>query len=157
VLVDEAGHGVVVFDPWWGQGSDCGVVVVGGELVVALVGPVVVEMVCVVAEDLRGVTTAEEQDPVGALLAYGPYEAFRVRVAVGTARGDLHHGDGFAGENRVERGGELGVTVSGQESESAGVVADLSQQLPGLLGDPGGGGVGGHPEDVHLSGAHLHG
>lgn len=139
-----------------GEGSDCGVVV-GGELVAALVRAVVVEMVCVVAEDLRGVTTAEEQDLVGALFAYGPDEAFCVWVAVGTARGDLRHGDGFAGENRVERSGELGVTVLDQESEVAGVVADLPQQLPGLLGDPGGGGVGGHPEDVHLSGAHLHG
>jgi hypothetical protein len=49
-----------------GEGSDGGIVV-GGELVAALVGPVVVEVVGVVAEDLLGVAAAEEQNPVGAL------------------------------------------------------------------------------------------
>jgi hypothetical protein len=95
VLVDEAGHGVVAFDSWRGQGDDCGVVV-GGELVAALVGPVVVEVVGVVVEEFLGVAAIEKQDPVGAFLADG---AFRVRVAVGAARGDLGHRDGFTGED----------------------------------------------------------
>jgi hypothetical protein len=155
VLVNEAGHGMMAFDSRWGQGNDCGVVV-GGELVAALVGSVVVEVVGVVAEDLLGVAAVEEQDPVGALLADRAHEAFRMRVAVGTERGDLGHGDGFAGEDRVEPGGELGVTVADEEPEPAGTVADLSQQLPGLLGDPGGGGMGGDAEDVDPAGTHLH-
>jgi hypothetical protein len=94
-------------------------------LVAALVGPVVVEVVGVVAEDLLGVAAVQEQDPVGALLADGADEAFRVWVAVGTVRWNLDHGDGFAGEDRVERGGELGVTVPDQKLELAGAVADL--------------------------------
>jgi winged helix-turn helix protein len=80
--------GVVAFDPGWGQGSDCGVVV-GGELVAALVWSVVVEVVGVVAEDLLGVAEVEEQDPVGAFLAYRAHEAFRVWVAVGLRGGVL--------------------------------------------------------------------
>jgi hypothetical protein len=58
-------------------------------LVAALVGSVVVEVVGVVAEDLLGVAAVEEQDAVGAFLADGAHEAFRVWVAVGTARGIL--------------------------------------------------------------------
>ncbi len=74
---------MVAFDSWRGQADDGGVVV-GGELVAALVGPVVIEVVGVVAEDLLGVTAVEEQDPVGALLADGADEAFGVWVAVRT-------------------------------------------------------------------------
>jgi hypothetical protein len=36
-----------------------------------------------------------------------------------------------------------------------GAVADLPQQLTGLLGGPGGGGMGSDAEDVHSSGAHF--
>src|SRR4030088_1939901 len=79
-------------DPVWGRGDDCGVVG-RGEPVAALVGPVLVDVVRIVAEDLLGVTAVEEKDLVGALLAYGAHEAFGVRVAVRTARGDLGHGD----------------------------------------------------------------
>jgi hypothetical protein len=74
---------MVAFDSWRRQADDGGVVV-GGELVAALVGPVVIEVVGVVAEDLLGVTAVEEQDPVGALLADGADEAFGVWVAVRT-------------------------------------------------------------------------
>jgi hypothetical protein len=59
VLVDEASDGVVALDPGWDQGDDGGVVV-GGELVAALVGPVVVEVVCLSAEDPLGVTAVEK-------------------------------------------------------------------------------------------------
>jgi hypothetical protein len=48
-------------------------------LIAALVRPVVVEVVGVGAEDLLGVAAVQEQDPVGALLADGAYEAFGVR------------------------------------------------------------------------------
>jgi hypothetical protein len=50
-----------------GQGDDVRVVV-GCELVSALVGSVAVEVIGVVAEDLLGVAAVEQQDPVGALL-----------------------------------------------------------------------------------------
>ncbi|MGH3798220.1 MAG: IS30 family transposase [Pseudonocardiaceae bacterium] len=64
VLVDEACDGGMAFDSGWGQGDECRVVV-GGELVAALVGSVVVEVVGVVAEDFLGVAAVQEQDPVG--------------------------------------------------------------------------------------------
>ena len=124
VLVDEAGHGVMAFDPGGGQGSECGVVV-GGELVAALVGPVVVEVARIVAGDLLGVAAIDEQNPVGALLADAADEAFGVWVAVRAARGNLGDGDGLAGEDRVEGGREFGVAVADEEAELVGAVADL--------------------------------
>lgn len=87
--------------------------------------------------DPLGVAAIEEWDAVGAFLADGAYEAFRVRVAVGAARGDLGHGSALAGEDRVKGGSELGVAVSDEESKLAGAVAELPQQLTGLLGGPG--------------------
>jgi hypothetical protein len=69
VLVDEAGHGVAALDPGVRPRGGFGVVV-RGELVAALVGPVVVEVARVVAEDLLGVTAVEKQDAVGAFLAH---------------------------------------------------------------------------------------
>src|SRR5215217_7284699 len=47
-----------------------------------------------------------------------------------------------AGEHGVEGGGELPVPVANQESELSGVVAELHEQVAGLLGDPVPGGVG---------------
>ena len=49
------------------------------------------------------------------------------------------------GEDRVERGGELAVPVADQEPEPVGAFAKVHQQVAGLLGDPGPGGVGGDP------------
>jgi hypothetical protein len=53
-----------------------------------------------------------------------------------------------AGEDRVEGGGELAVPVADQEPELIGSVAKVDEQVAGLLGDPGAGGVGGDPGEV---------
>ena len=51
--------------------------------------------------------------------------------------------------------GELGISVADQEPELFGLVAEVHEQVAGLLGDPGAGGVGGDPGDVHLAGGVL--
>jgi hypothetical protein len=56
------------------------------------------------------------------------------------------------GEHVVEGGGELAVSVADQEP---GPVAEIHQQVAGLLGDPGSGGVGGDPGDMHAAAAVL--
>jgi hypothetical protein len=115
-----------------------------------------VEVAGVFVEDLLRVASVEDQHSVGALLANGAYEAFRVRVAVGAARRNLRDRDAFAGEDCVEGGGELGVAVADEVRKCGGTVAELSQQLPGVLSGPGGGGAGGDAEDVNGAGADLH-
>jgi hypothetical protein len=54
-------------------------------------------------------------------------------------------------EDRVERGGEFAVPVADQEPEPVRAIAEVHQQVAGLLRDPGAGGVGGDPGDVHAA------
>ena len=56
-----------------------------------------------------------------------------------------------AGEDSVERGGELAVPVADQEPELVGAVAEVHEQVAGLLGHPVPGGVGGDPRDVRTA------
>ena len=56
-----------------------------------------------------------------------------------------------AGEDGVEGGGELAVPVADQEPELVGPVAEVHQQVAGLLGDPVPGGVGSNPGEVHAA------
>jgi hypothetical protein len=55
----------------------------------------------------------------------------------GLPRRDLGHGDVFAGEDGVEGGGELRVPVADEMGEVGGAVAEVPQELAGLLGGPG--------------------
>src|SRR3954463_6189717 len=60
-----------------------------------------------------------------------------------------------AGEHGVECGGEFAIPVADQEPEPVGPVAEVHQQVAGLLGDPGPGRVGGDLADVHAAAAVL--
>ena len=55
------------------------------------------------------------------------------------------------GEDGVEGHRELAVPVAYQEPEPVGSIAEVHQQVACLLGDPGPGGVGGDPADVHAA------
>ena len=50
---------------------------------------------------------AEDQHPVGDLLAGGEHEPFRISVRLRAARRDLHHLDTGTGQDRVKGRGEL--------------------------------------------------
>jgi hypothetical protein len=71
-------------------------------------------------------------------------------------RRDFDGLDALAGEGRVEGAGEFGVAVPDQEAEGADPVAEIHDQVAGLLGGPCTVRVGGHAEDVHVPGPHLH-
>ena len=60
-----------------------------------------------------------------------------------------------AGEYRGEGSGELAVSVADQEPTPVCLVAEVHEQVAGLLGDPGLGGVGGDPSNVHAATAVL--
>ena len=82
------------------------------------------------------------------------------RSAKQFARGqcwNLHGVDPDAGEDGVERGGELAGAVADEEPERGGTVVEIHQQVPGLLGGPGTGGMARRPEDVHVAAADLEG
>jgi hypothetical protein len=90
------------------------------------------------------------------------HSARAVRIHLGItvrARGprrSLYHRHALAGEDLVERAGELGVTVPDEEAEGDSPVAEVHEQVAGLLGGPRAARVGGHAEDVHVPGRHLH-
>ena len=56
-----------------------------------------------------------------------------------------------AGEHGVEGGDELGISVADQEPELLGAVTEVHEQVAGLLGDPGAGGMGGDPAEVYAA------
>jgi hypothetical protein len=99
---------------------------------------------------------AEDQHPVGDLGPGGEHEPFRIGVRARTPRRDLDRFDAGAGQDRVERGGELPGPVADQEPEVRDPVAEVHKEVPDLLGGPRPVRVGGHAGDVHVAGADLH-
>jgi hypothetical protein len=51
---------------------------------------------------------------------------------------------------------ELGVAVPDEEAEGADPISEVHEQVAGLLGGPYAVRMGGHAEDVHVPGRHLH-
>jgi hypothetical protein len=97
------------------------------------------------------VSGAGNQEVVEAFSAQGADEAFRDRVRAWCPDRRADDADVGAGEDGVERGGELAVSVADKESEPVGPLSEVHQQVAGLLGDPGSGGVGGDPGKVHAA------
>ena len=63
--------------------------------------------------------------------------------------------DPFGGKDRVERGGELRVAVADQEPVSASPLAEVHEQVSGLLCNPLLYGMRRHPQQVHPAGGQL--
>jgi len=124
---------------------------VGWSLAEGPVRPVGVVVIDVFAEDVVEVSSAGDEDAVGALAprAGDPPLADRVRPRRLDRCGDDPHAG--RGEGCVERVGVLGIPVSDQEFQSAGPLAEVHEDVPGLLDRPGGGGVGGDAGQVNAA------
>ena len=96
-----------------------------------------------------------DQHVVQAFAAQGTDEPFRDRVRPGCPDRGADDPDVDTGEDRVERGGEFAVPVADQEPVPVGAVAEVHEQVPSLLGDPGPGGMSGDPGDVQTARAVL--
>src|SRR5256886_584990 len=92
---------------------------------------------------------AVDQEPVGALASYAAHPAFREGVCPGGADRRPDHPRAKRCEHPVERHGELGVAVPDEELEVPGSLTQIHEQIPGLLGDPWPGRIGGGAHDVH--------
>src|SRR5829696_735410 len=103
------------------------------------------------SEDGPQVSFAEDQDAVGEFGSGGEDEAFGEAVRSRASWWDLHGVDFGAGENGVERGGELAGAVADEEPEAGSAVVEVHQQVAGLMGGPGSGRVAGRPEDVQVA------
>ena len=98
--------------------------------------PLAVVVGGVPGQDNPQVVFAEDQDAVSEFGSGGADEAFGVAVGSGTSWWDLHGLDAGAGENGVERGGELAGAVADEEPEDGSAVVEVHQQVAGLLGGP---------------------
>jgi hypothetical protein len=58
-------------------------------------------------------------------------------------------------EEIIECPAELGVPIAQQEPDSSSLLAEFQQQVPGLLGDPGAVGIGGHAGQVDAAGVQF--
>jgi hypothetical protein len=119
--------------------------------------PPTVVVGAVAAEDGLQVPLAEDQDAVGELGSDGQHEAFGEAVRPRTARRDLYGIDPGAGQDGIERRGELAGTVADEEPERGGAVVEVHQQVAGLLCSPRSVWMRGQAEDVHVATADFHG
>jgi hypothetical protein len=102
----------------------------------------------VLLQHQRQVAWPGDQEVVEAFAAQRADEAFGDRVGPGCPYRAAEDADVGADEDRVEGGGELAVSVADQEPKFGDAVAEVDEQVAGLLGDPGAGGVGGDPGEV---------
>jgi hypothetical protein len=101
--------------------------------------PAAVVVGAVPREDASQVPFAEDQDAVGEFGSGGQNESFGEAVRSRTARWNLHGVDPDAGEDGVERGGELACSVADEELERGDTIVEVHQQIAGVLGGPGSG------------------
>src|SRR4051794_37578478 len=102
---------------------------------------------------LLEVPRSGDQEVIEAFAAQRADEGFGDRVGPRCPHGAAQDADVGAGEYRVEGGGELAVPVAEQEPELLGLVAEVDEQVAGLLSGPGVGGVGGDPGEVDAAAA----
>jgi hypothetical protein len=92
-----------------------------------------------------------DQELIEAFAAQSADEAFGDGVGAGCPHGAAQDADVAADEHGVEGGGELAVPVADQEPELVGSVAEVDEQVAGLLGGPGAGGAGGDAGEVYAA------
>jgi hypothetical protein len=88
-------------------------------------------------EDPAQVSLTEDQHPVGDLGPHCQDEAFGEAVRPWTLRRDLDHLDAGARQDRIERRCELPGQVADEEPEPGGMLAEVRDEVAGLLGRPG--------------------
>jgi hypothetical protein len=102
----------------------------------AAVGPVTVVVGDVGSQDGFEMASPEDEDPVEAFASDGADPAFGVGVGLGGADGGPDRGDVFGAKDVVEGTGEVGVSVSDQETAPSQVFSGPYREVAGLLGDP---------------------
>ena len=108
-------------------------------------------MIEVLGQHRREVAPSGDQHVVEAFAAQGTDPAFRDRVRARCPDWGADDADVGAGEHGVVGGGELGISVADQEPKLGGAVAEVHQQVAGLLDYPSAGRAGGDPGEVHAT------
>jgi hypothetical protein len=98
---------------------------------------------------------AEDEHAVGDLGPGGEHEPFRVGVGPRDSRWDLHTVTPASVSTASKASVNCPAPVPDQESELVDALAQVDEQIPGLLDCPRPVGVGGDAEDVHVSATDL--
>jgi hypothetical protein len=109
----------------------------------------------VVVEDAKKLPTPCDQEMVQAFPAHGADPALGDGVGV---RSLNRCADDLGAEpvpEVIEGSGELAGVVADEESDGGGLLIEHGDEVAGLLGDPGAGGVGGDTSEVDSSGVQL--
>jgi hypothetical protein len=106
-------------------------------------------------EHTAQMSLAEDQHPVGDFAADGQDKALGEAVRPRTAWWDLDHLDTGVCQDRVERRRELTGAIADEEPEPGGAVAEVRDEVAGLLGGPGSVGMSGDAQDVEVAVADL--
>src|ERR1019366_1621778 len=112
------------------------------------VRPMLVVVDLVVAQDPPQMVLVPHQGAVQELAAASPDPAFGDPVHAGRPHVAQHGPDPGAGQDRVERGGEARAAVADHELDSLRLLAEVHEQVAGLLRGPFPGGVQGDSEDA---------
>jgi hypothetical protein len=141
----------------WTNWGHAGLVVpVGRSLLAGLVRAVPVVMAGILAQHRSQVPFAVDEHPVGALGSCCADPSLGIAVRARGLRRDLDRVHALAGEDRVEDASEFGVAVPDDKAERRGPVAEVHEQVAGLLSSPCAVWVGGQAQDVHIAGLDLH-
>jgi hypothetical protein len=116
---------------------------------------VLVEMRRVLGQYVFEMAPIEDQYSVEQLAAQGADPSFGDGVRSGCQHWCAQDADGVAGEHGIEDVGEFAVATPDQEPELSRAVAEVHQQVAGLLGDPGSGQIRGDAQEVHAAGGML--
>jgi transposase InsO family protein len=119
-------------------------------------GAASVVVALILGQDRLQMSLAEDQHPVGDLRPGCEHEPFRISVRARAPGRDLHRLDTGAGQDRVKRRGELPGPITDQEPEVRGAITQIHQEVADLLGCPHPIGIGGYPQDVHVTATDLH-
>jgi hypothetical protein len=119
------------------------------------VGTMAVVVPDVDPKDLLKATAADDQQPVQALGTDGPNPPLREGVGVGRLHRRDQHLGALRPEHVVEPTAELRVTVTNKKAHAASLLLQCEQLVAGLLGDPGGLGIGSHPGQMDPAAVQL--
>jgi hypothetical protein len=127
---------------WWWSVGVCRAV--GWSLAECAVWPMGVVVPEVGSQDCGEVVAAEDEDPIGALAADGADPAFGESVRPGRAHRGANDRDLFGGEDGIEAGDELGVSIADQKTQLFDPITDVHATVgPSDVGpdrsQPGGG------------------
>ena len=127
----------------------------GWLLVQGPVRPMPVVMIYVLVQDVAQVPFVDDQQPIQALPPGRAHPPFRERVRTRRPRWGEQDPQALAGEDRVERAGELGVPVADEELQRADSLAQVHHQVARLLGHPLPGRMCRDTQQVHPAGIDL--